>query len=287
MDTQIWPVDELKENPDQQIFGNLRPQKFDELKASIEKMGICDPILITESGVIVSGHQRVRAARELGMDTVPIIVVTGDGRREFVNANRNRHQLGPLAEARVVEFLFNVEKDENPRRRYCDNELRSRIAQATGKSLRHANRYMRLLKLPMAIQHAVDNELTQACAERICKLPEATQQAIADEISAGTPPFEAADRHLQLAKKSEAPTDNRPQKSDAQLQAQDLVEILMMLAMEPDDIINAIDADTEALDAIKDAIPLLAKAKAAVAKRIKENQKRLEARLKSIVSLAS
>ncbi len=286
MNTQTWPIDDLKQNPDQEIFGNLRPQKFEELKASIEEMGICDPVLVTETGKIVSGHQRVRAARELGMDTVPVIVVAGDGRKEFANANRNRHQLGPLAEARVVEYLFKVEQDENLKRRYSDNELRSRIARATGKSLRHANRYMRLLKLPLAIQHAVDHEITQAHAQRICKLPAAVQQAIADEISAGTPPLEAVDRHLPIADKATASTNNLAPKSDAQMQARDLVEILMTLAFEPEEIINAIDADAESLEVIKDAIPLLAKAKTVVANRVKENQKRLEAKLKSIASLA-
>lgn len=288
MDTQIWPIDELKENPDQQIFGNLRPQKFEELKASIKEMGICDPILITETGIIVSGHQRKRAAEELGMKTVPVIVLTGDGRKEFANANRNRHQLGPLAEARVVEFLFRVEQEENPKRRYSDNELRSRIAQATGKSLRHANRYMRLLKLPMAIQHLVDHEITQACAQRICKLPVAIQHKIADEISAGTPPLEAVDRHLRVASESKVPKNNVvPQLSDAQMQARDLLDILMNLTLEPDEIINAIDAYTENLEAINEAIPLLTKAKTAVANRIKANQKRLEAKLKSSATLAS
>lgn len=41
---------------------------------SIEKFGFKQPIVIDSNGVIVAGHTRYLAAKELGMDTVPCVV---------------------------------------------------------------------------------------------------------------------------------------------------------------------------------------------------------------------
>ena len=54
------------------------PRKNDEavkyVKASIEQFGFKVPIVIDAQGVIVAGHTRVKAAKELGMKEVPCIV---------------------------------------------------------------------------------------------------------------------------------------------------------------------------------------------------------------------
>ena len=54
------------------------PRKNDEavkyVKASIEQFGFKVPIVIDADGVIVAGHTRVKAAKELGMEEVPCIV---------------------------------------------------------------------------------------------------------------------------------------------------------------------------------------------------------------------
>ena len=35
------------------------------------------PVLVTEQGMIIAGHGRVRAARKLGLREVPVMVATG------------------------------------------------------------------------------------------------------------------------------------------------------------------------------------------------------------------
>lgn len=54
------------------------PRKNDEavkyVKASIEQFGFKVPIVIDADGVIVAGHTRLKAAKELGMEEVPCIV---------------------------------------------------------------------------------------------------------------------------------------------------------------------------------------------------------------------
>ncbi|NWF35889.1 DNA methyltransferase [Mariprofundus sp. KV] len=48
-----------------------------KLKASIQKFGFTAPVLIDEKDVILSGHGRVEAAKELGLKSVPARVIAG------------------------------------------------------------------------------------------------------------------------------------------------------------------------------------------------------------------
>ena len=67
------------------------PRKNDEavkyVKASIEQFGFKVPIVIDAQGVIVAGHTRLKAAKELGMEEVPCIVAD-DLTEEQVRAYR-------------------------------------------------------------------------------------------------------------------------------------------------------------------------------------------------------
>ena len=44
-----------------------------QLAASLREFGFTNPVLIDEAGVIIAGHGRVMAARQIGLDSVPCI----------------------------------------------------------------------------------------------------------------------------------------------------------------------------------------------------------------------
>lgn len=46
----------------------------DAVAASIKEFGFKVPIVVDSDGVIVTGHTRLKAAKKLGLDTVPVIV---------------------------------------------------------------------------------------------------------------------------------------------------------------------------------------------------------------------
>lgn len=48
-----------------------------KLKASIRKFGFTAPILVDEKETILSGHGRVEAANELGLETIPVRIILG------------------------------------------------------------------------------------------------------------------------------------------------------------------------------------------------------------------
>ena len=64
-------VNELKPHPrNNEFFDDMTGEKWQEFLDSIKVRGVIGPIVITPDKVIVSGHQRVRACKELGIKTV-------------------------------------------------------------------------------------------------------------------------------------------------------------------------------------------------------------------------
>jgi ParB-like chromosome segregation protein Spo0J len=51
------------------------PAQVTQIVASVTEFGFTNPILIDSEGVIIAGHGRVMAAKEMGLATVPCIVL--------------------------------------------------------------------------------------------------------------------------------------------------------------------------------------------------------------------
>lgn len=47
------------------------------IASSIKEFGFCNPVLVDESNGIIAGHGRVMAAKKLGLQTVPVVVLEG------------------------------------------------------------------------------------------------------------------------------------------------------------------------------------------------------------------
>ena len=64
-------VEELKPHPrNNEFFDDMSGEKWSEFLSSVKMRGIIEPIVITKDKMIVSGHQRVRACKELGIDNI-------------------------------------------------------------------------------------------------------------------------------------------------------------------------------------------------------------------------
>lgn len=65
--------EELKAHPrNSEFFDDIEGENWLAFMDSIKQNGIIEPIVVDQNDVIISGHQRVRAAKELGMETVPV-----------------------------------------------------------------------------------------------------------------------------------------------------------------------------------------------------------------------
>ena len=57
----------------------LTKDQYSNLKDSLERFGLVDPLIINKNkdrkNILVGGHQRLKIAREMGMDMIPCVEV--------------------------------------------------------------------------------------------------------------------------------------------------------------------------------------------------------------------
>lgn len=71
--TQYVSVDILKVHPQNtEFFDDISGQDYEDFKKSIQEDGIISDIIVAPDMTIVSGHQRYKAAKELGIKMVPV-----------------------------------------------------------------------------------------------------------------------------------------------------------------------------------------------------------------------
>lgn len=71
-------------------------RQIEQLKAAITSFGFTNPILADEGGVLIAGHGRLRAAKDLGLDEVPTITLVGldDAEKRTLRLADNKIALG-------------------------------------------------------------------------------------------------------------------------------------------------------------------------------------------------
>ena len=66
-------IDVLKVHPrNTEFFDDISGKQYEEFKNSIKEEGIISEIIVAPDMTIISGHQRYKAAKELGIKIVPI-----------------------------------------------------------------------------------------------------------------------------------------------------------------------------------------------------------------------
>ena len=75
MKIEQWPVD--KPIPYARNAREIPQSAIDKVAVSIDEFGWRQPIVVDEHDVIIAGHTRMLAARQLGLDTVPVHVAQG------------------------------------------------------------------------------------------------------------------------------------------------------------------------------------------------------------------
>ena len=134
----------------QQPRTHYADDKLEELKASIREKGILQPILIRERGdgyEVIAGERRLKAARALKLDEIPVIIKNVSDQEALVIAlveNIQREELNAVEEAEAYRKL--IEQFQ-----YTHEE----VAKAVSKDRSTITNFLRLLKLPDAIQKSV------------------------------------------------------------------------------------------------------------------------------------
>jgi ParB/RepB/Spo0J family partition protein len=198
---------ELKAHPrEQEVFADLPDEQLEELAVDMKLNGQLVPIEVLPGGTIICGHQRVRAARKLGWDTVRAIIrddLAELGKAavfdRLVSDNLNRRQLDQLTQARCYQKLKeNASKlSRKARSAYAGVDLRDVLAKRFNMSGRTLDRWLRVLSTPVEVQRAVSaGSLSLASAGRVAGADQAIAEMIATEISLGKDPEEVVADHL-------------------------------------------------------------------------------------------
>ena len=148
---QDIPIKECRPNP-YQPRKTFRADAIEELKDSILEYGIIQPLIARKSMKgyeIVVGERRFRAAKEAGLDKVPVVVkdLTDEKMMEIaLLENLQREDLTPIEEAQAYANLIKELK-------ITQDELSKRL----GKSRSHIANLVRLLSLPDPIISYINN----------------------------------------------------------------------------------------------------------------------------------
>jgi ParB family chromosome partitioning protein len=147
---QELPIAAVTPNPRQprQVFDE---DALDELVASIQEVGLLQPVVVREVGPgrfeLVMGERRWRASQRAGLTEIPAIVratTDDDLLRDALMENLHREQLNPLEEAAAYQQLlddFGATHEE--------------LARRVGRSRPHISNTLRLLNLSPGVQRRV------------------------------------------------------------------------------------------------------------------------------------
>jgi ParB family chromosome partitioning protein len=152
-----------------------------ELAASIREVGVLQPLVVrsTEDGFeLIAGERRLRAAKEAGLDRVPVLIRQA-GDNESVELalveNLQREDLNPLETAAAYQALiegFGLSKEQ--------------LAHRLGKSRAAVTNTLRLAQLPEGIRTLLaDGKLTEGHARALLGLETEEQMVqLAEKIQA-------------------------------------------------------------------------------------------------------
>ncbi|MBI2475308.1 ParB/RepB/Spo0J family partition protein [Candidatus Uhrbacteria bacterium] len=160
-------VKEIHENP-RQPRANFSPSELEDLINSIQEHGIIQPLIVTRSDgeyELIAGERRLRAARTLGLKTVPAIVRDATEQQKLELAlieNIQRQDLNAVEEAIAYKALieeFNLTQEQ--------------VSKRVGKSRSNIANILRLLELPEEILFAIkDGKISKSHARTLLAEPD-------------------------------------------------------------------------------------------------------------------
>ena len=107
---QEIPLSAIRPNP-QQPREHFDEESLAALAESIREVGVLQPVLVRPGGdgfELIAGERRWRAARRIGLQTIPAIVRTADDAsmlQQAIIENVQREELNPLEEAAAYQVL--------------------------------------------------------------------------------------------------------------------------------------------------------------------------------------
>lgn len=196
---RMMDVDKLKPHPkNNYFFDDIEGEPWTAFIESIETSGVIEPIIVSAPDLtIVSGHQRVRACKKLGIKQVAVEERTFDSEdeilKQLIETNIRQRGIGnanPVKFGRCIAELERIygirqgrpseENETNGR-----NKTQSDLAEDLGVDKKTLQRAKKLAELPEELQQMVmDGKVTASTASRvIARLSPEEQKSLVESIS--------------------------------------------------------------------------------------------------------
>lgn len=150
------PIDAIRANPFQprRVFD---PGAIEELANSIRNHGLLQPVVLRRTGAeyeLIAGERRWRAARSVGLRSLPAVVREGVSDREMLELalveNVQRQDLNPMERAQGFRAMIEAL-----------GITQEQVAERVGLRRSTVTNHLRLLDLPKSAQDAIDANLIQ------------------------------------------------------------------------------------------------------------------------------
>ena len=201
LDGLLVPIDAVR--PDPANYNQHSAAQIEQIAASLVAFGFDQPILARRNGLIIAGHGRLLAARQVGMTHVPVVYTDLDGvhaARRMIGDNRLAALAEPDAGA-LAELLRQLQaEDALGGTGYDDAAVDALLAEiAAGAEAGKSDHYSRKIEAPTytpsnvkpAVVDLYDDSRTQALVKDI-----QTAEGLTDEERAFL--VIAAQRHTVL-----------------------------------------------------------------------------------------
>lgn len=196
---ELMNPNNLRPHPrNNEFFDDMDGQKWKDFLQSVRTSGIIEPIIVTQDLVIVSGHQRVRAAKTLGIMKVAVemrhyededkvlrdLIETNIKQRGVGNPNDTKMGYCVLELERIYGISHGNNRYTNKSGHNVNSKTQDELAEELNVSKRQLSRFKKLTELVPELQEAVQTgKISSTNASAIlAKLPKEQQIQIAEQI---------------------------------------------------------------------------------------------------------
>lgn len=187
---ELIRISELNPHPrNEEFFDNISGESWTAFLESIKTSGVIEPVVITPEKVIISGHQRVRACKELGIDTVLTDMRSYDDEdkilKDLIETNIRQRGIGnpnPVKLGRCIKELERIYgiregRPEKLPKSSVDNFTQQDLAKMIGISVDTLQNYKTLAEMIPELEELVDTGIvTKTTALAIMKELTADEQ---------------------------------------------------------------------------------------------------------------
>lgn len=198
--SQKLQINELRPHKRNDIyFDDIEGDSWSEFLESVRTSGIIEPIVVTQDKVIVSGHQRVRACKALGIKEIDaevrIIESEDEVLKQLIETNIRQRGIGNTNPVKFGRCLMELEriygiqhggdrKSEEASGNNFHLKTQSNLADELGMDVKTLSNYKRLAQAIPEVQEMVESgKVTKTVALSIMKkLTEDEQRQLSDML---------------------------------------------------------------------------------------------------------